>query len=144
LYLKMVQALAVRSFAFMAQIYGIQAPLKGNCLIAWGVGASASPHGSPVLFALPQEADYLEVTGVVAGDIGTGLEGPRVLRKGPRHCEYPVHGKIWVTRSPAAVDNVAGKVVGGHEGMHQRGESGSGMPRWWVATRAFAPKESEK
>jgi hypothetical protein len=56
------QALAVRSFAFMAQIYGIQAPLTGNCLITWGVGAAASQHRSPVLFALPQEADDLEVT----------------------------------------------------------------------------------
>jgi hypothetical protein len=114
----------------MAQIYGIQAPLTGNFHFAWGVGASASPHGIPVLFALPQEADYLEVTGVVAGDIRPGLEGSRVLRNGPRHCGYPVHGKSWVTRLPAVVANVPGKVIGGHEGMHQCGESGSGMPRW--------------
>jgi hypothetical protein len=130
LHLKVVQALAVRAFAFMAQIYGIQAPFTGNCLIAGGMGAPTSPHGSPVLFALPQEADDLEVTGVVASDVGPGLEGPRVLRKGPRHCGYPIHGKSWLTRIPAVVANVAGKVVGGHEEMHQCGERGSGMPQW--------------
>jgi hypothetical protein len=41
----------------------------------------------------------------------------------------------------AVVANVAGKVVGGHEEMHQCGERGSGMPQWGVATRDFALKE---
>jgi hypothetical protein len=73
LYLKIVQALAVHSFAFMAQLYGIQAPLTGNVLFTWSVGTLASPHERSVLFAPPLEADYLEMTGVVAGDIGPGL-----------------------------------------------------------------------
>jgi hypothetical protein len=130
LHLKVVQALAVRSFTFVAQVYGMQAPFTGNFLITWGVEAPTSPHGSPVLFALPQEADDLEVTGVVASDIGPGFERPRVLRKGLRHCGYPIHGKSWVTRIPAVVAKIAGEFVGGHEETHQCGERGSGMPQW--------------
>jgi hypothetical protein len=63
------------------------------------------------VFALLQEAEYLEVTGVVAVYIEPGLEGPRVLRKGRRHCGDPVHGKSWMTSVPAVVAKVAGEVV---------------------------------
>jgi hypothetical protein len=61
------------------------------------------------VFALPQEAEYLEVTEVVAVYAGPGLEGPRVLRKGRRHCGDPVHGKSWMTSVPVVVPNVAGE-----------------------------------
>jgi hypothetical protein len=81
LYMKVVGALSTLVCLHGASRWN-PGPLAGNGLVTCGLGTPVSPHERSVLFALPLEAEYLEVTGVFAGDDGQGLEGSRLLRKG--------------------------------------------------------------